>query len=375
ASDFSSTTAASIDSPGSQEIWRHSDEANQLFVPPAEELPASDTADAPNSSSPVSANNSLLQLLPEGVLHRELMRLLQLSQPETTKPPLTDKLPAISEDPENFSSGGTVPLLDEATVRMLEESAPEVRSHVEKLLQDQRRTEDETKDMPAQKPTSSVRRPQARQTGRSEADESGSRPRTPTSYIALYNDGKLSLTSDQPALDVAAEAADRLSGMAPTTENAAPADAPVVLNRMADELVRYHRAKNTNATINQLLQEMRKMSAEASQTAIIRHSLRRHRKGFLIRLAAIVAGMLAVVLGPPWLWLWTKNPTLAIWGPLAFFAVTCLELIRKLTIVLMLERKKVVEPVTQQRPPVPRPEIPLSAMDSEPEIDDQHPLI
>jgi len=41
----------------------------------------------------------------------------------------------------------------------------------------------------------------------------------------------------------------------------------------------------------------------------------------------------------------------------------------------MLERKKVVEPVTQQRPPVPRPEIPLSAMDSEPEIDDQHPLI
>jgi len=408
---FAPASADSSESLSSEEIWRHSDEATELFVPPADSPSPPDTAAMqesaiehlsetaepvlvaapaqfaefpeqsdgsnvlPNVSSPIPANESLLLQLPPGVLNQELVRLLQLSQPETTKPPLTDKSSEISGDSENFSSGSTVPLLDEATARMLEESAPEVRSHIEKLLQDRRKTEDETEDMPAQKPTTSTRRPQARPAGRLESDEPGAKNRTPTSYIALYNDGKLSLTSDQPALDVAAEAADRMSGNAPAAEPVPSADAPAILSRTADEMVRHRRRANTNATINQHLQQMRKLSAEASQTAIIRHAMRRHRKGFLIRIAAIVIGMLAVVWSPPWLWLWTKNPTLTIWGPLALFAVTCLELIRKLVIVLMLERKKVVAPVNQQRPAISRPEIPLSATEIEPEIDDQHPLL
>lgn len=408
---FAPASADSSDILSSEEIWRHSDEATELFVPPADSPSQPDTAAMqesagehpaestepvlaaapaqiaefpeqpegsnalPNVSSPIPANESLLLQLPPGVLNQELVRLLQLSQPETTKPPLTDKSTETSGDTENFSSGSTVPLLDEATARMLEESAPEVRSHIEKLLHDRRRTEDETEDMPAQKPTTSARRPQARPAGRLDSDEPGAKNRTPTSYIALYNDGKLSLTSDQPALDVAAEAADRMSGNAPAPEPVSSADAPAIPSRTADELVQYRRRANTNATINQHLQQMRKLSAEASQTAIIRHSMRRHRKGFLIRIAAIVIGMLAVVWSPPWLWLWTKNPTLTVWGPLAFFAVTCLELIRKLVIVLMLERKKVVAPVNQQRPVIPRPEIPLSATEIEPEIDDQHPLL
>jgi len=111
------------------------------------------------------------------------------------------------------------------------------------------------------------------------------------------------------------------------TEKAQPQETlaeklPPFTNRTADELVRYVRRTNTNATINQSLQQLRRLSAEASQTAITKHTLRRHRKGFLVRTTAIVAGMLAVVWAPP-LQLWTKNPQLAIWGPLAVFAATC----------------------------------------------------
>lgn len=407
-----SAAAETVESTDSQEIWRHSEEATELYSPPTADTspdntpevqpsafqqihdsavtplvsdpdpftpqpePTQESAVVPVAGKPIPTNDSLLKSLTDVGLHLELVRLLKLSQPETTQLPSSDNSSVSSEETENFSSGGTVPLLDSATARMLEESEPEVRSHIEKLLHDQRRTEDEARDMPAQKSTTSVRRSPARPPGRPEPDERAAKGRIPTSYIDLYNDGKLSLTSDQPALDIAAEAADRMSGTtAAADETATPEDVPVSPHRLADELVRYHRGRNTNATINQTLQQMRKLSADASQTAIIRHSLRRHRKGFLVRIAAMVAGMLAVVLGPPWLWLWTKNPTLTIWGPLAFFALTCLELIRKLIIVLMLERKKPVEPVARPQSPIPRPEIPLATMESEPDIDDQHPLI
>jgi hypothetical protein len=373
------------------QIWRHPDEASELFSPltPSENAasPASEVtteASLTDSLAPekqtetaeatLPSNESLLQSLPPGVLHQELLRLLQLSQPAPAKMPLNESPSANVAKNEDLTSANIVPLLDEGTVRMLEQSDPEVRSHVERMLVEQRRTDDETKDMAAPKPTIMSRRMQSRGTGRQETGEAAPQPRPPISYIEAYNNGSLSLTSDQAAFETAAEAADRMAEKAQPQETLAE-EHPPVTSRTADELVRYVRRTNTNATINQSLQQLRRLSAEASQTAITKHALRRHRKGFLVRTTAIVAGMVAVVWGPPWLLLWTKNPLLAIWGPLAVFAATCLELIRKLVVVLRLERKKLVEPITKPRPAVLRPELPAPGMDAEAEIEDQHPLL
>ena len=373
------------------QIWRHPDEASELFSPvtPSENAasPASEVtteASLTDSLAPekqtetaeatLPSNESLLQSLPPGVLHQELLRLLQLSQPAPAKMPLNESPSANVAKNEDLTSANIVPLLDEGTVRMLEQSDPEVRSHVERMLVEQRRTDDETKDMAAPKPTTMSRRMQSRGTGRQETGEAAPQPRPPISYIEAYNNGSLSLTSDQAAFETAAEAADRMAEKAQPQETLAE-EHPPVTSRTADELVRYVRRTNTNATINQSLQQLRRLSAEASQTAITKHALRRHRKGFLVRTTAIVAGMVAVVWGPPWLLLWTKNPQLAIWGPLAVFAATCLELIRKLVVVLRLERKKLVEPITKPRPAVLRPELPPPGMDAEAEIEDQHPLL
>jgi hypothetical protein len=373
------------------QIWRHPDEASELFSPltPSENAasPASEVtteASLTDSLAPekqtetaeatLPSNESLLQSLPPGVLHQELLRLLQLSQPAPAKMPLNESPSANVAKNEDLTSANIVPLLDEGTVRMLEQSDPEVRVHVERMLAEQRRTDDETKDMAAPKPTIMSRRMQSRGTGRQETGEAAPQPRPPISYIEAYNNGSLSLTSDQAAFETAAEAADRMAEKAQPQETLAE-EHPPVTSRTADELVRYVRRTNTNATINQSLQQLRRLSAEASQTAITKHALRRHRKGFLVRTTAIVAGMVAVVWGPPWLWLWTKNPQLSIWGPLAVFAATCLELIRKLVVVLRLERKKLVEPIAKQRPAVLRPELPAPGMDAEAEIEDQHPLL
>ena len=373
------------------QIWRHPDEESELFSPltPSENAasPASEVtteASLPDSLAPekqtetaeatLPSNESLLQSLPPGVLHQELLRLLQLSQPAPAKMPPNESPSANVAKNEDLTSANIVPLLDEGTVRMLEQSDPEVRLHVERMLAEQRRTDDETKDMAAPKPTIMSRRMQSRGTGRQETGEAAPQPRPPISYIEAYNNGSLSLTSDQAAFETAAEAADRMAEKAEPQETLAE-EHPPVTSRTADELVRYVRRTNTNATINQSLQQLRRLSAEASQTAITKHALRRHRKGFLVRTTAIVAGMVAVVWGPPWLLLWTKNPQLAIWGPLAVFAATCLELIRKLVVVLRLERKKLVEPIAKPRPAVLRPELPAPGMDAEAEIEDQHPLL
>ena len=386
-----SQTEGSPEPADVNQIWRHPDESAELFVPlsvPENAVLSADAATtagsvteaaAPEARTDVAevtlpANESLLQSLPPGVLHQELLRLLQLSQPAPVKLPPSESPSETVASNEDLTSASIVPLLDEGTARMLEQSDPEVRSHVEKILFNQRRTDDETKDMAAPRSSTTSRRIQPRGAGRQESGETAPQPRPPISYIDAYNNGSLSLTSDQPAFEVAAEAADRMGEKAKSQETAAEAPAPVT-SRTADEMVRYVRRTNTNATINQSLQQLRRLSAEASQTAITKHSLRRHRKGFLVRTTAIVAGMVAVVWAPPWLLLWTKNPQLAVWGPLAVFSAACLELIRKLVVVLRLERRKLVEPIAKPRPQILRPELSPQEMEADAEIEDQHPLL
>ena len=386
-----SQTEGSPEPADVNQIWRHPDESAELFVPlsvPENAVLSADAATtagsvteaaAPEARTDVAevtlpANESLLQSLPPGVLHQELLRLLQLSQPAPVKLPPSESPSEPVASNEDLTSASIVPLLDEGTARMLEQSDPEVRSHVEKILFNQRRTDDETKDMAAPRSSTTSRRIQPRGAGRQESGETAPQPRPPISYIDAYNNGSLSLTSDQPAFEVAAEAADRMGEKAKSQETAAEAPAPVT-SRTADEMVRYVRRTNTNATINQSLQQLRRLSAEASQTAITKHSLRRHRKGFLVRTTAIVAGMVAVVWAPPWLLLWTKNPQLAVWGPLAVFSAACLELIRKLVVVLRLERRKLVEPIAKPRPQILRPELSPQEMEADAEIEDQHPLL
>jgi hypothetical protein len=89
----------------------------------------------------------------------------------------------------------------------------------------------------------------------------------------------------------------------------------------------------------------------------------------------MVASMAAVVWSPPWLLLWTQNKNFAFWGPLALLTLTCLELTRKLVLVLRLERRKIVAPIAPLRPAMPLTNVPPRLPEPDGELDDQHPLI
>ena len=199
------------------------------------------------------------------------------------------------------------------------------------------------------------------------------------SYIDEYNRGAFVIGDERAAFEVAAEAeaAAVAAGSQPSAAAAqsAPAAAEVAPRSLADEIVRSTRRTNTNVALNQHLNELRKIASEASQTAIIRHSLRRHRKGFLVRTSAMVASMAAVVWSPPWLLLWTQNRDFAFWGPLALLTLTCLELTRKLVLVLRLERRKIVAPIAPVRPAMPLAGVSPLLPEPDGELEDQHPLI
>ncbi len=345
-----------------------------------EQLIAAETVlEAAGSESLQAHNQSLLHILPPGVLHNELFALLQLSHPDRFDAALNIATSRASDETENLSSSNIVPVLDDQTARMLQESSPEVRAHIEKLLFDRRRTEDEAPEMPAPKSTASPRRPSTRSGTQPEKSEPISPMRPAKSYIDEYNRGAFVIGDERAAFEVAAEAeaAAVAAGSQPAAAAAqsAPAAAEVAPRSLADEMVRSTRRTNTNVALNQHLNELRKIASEASQTAIIRHSLRRHRKGFLVRTSAMVASMAAVVWSPPWLLLWTQNRDFAFWGPLALLTLTCLELTRKLVLVLRLERRKIVAPIAPVRPAMPLTNVPPRLPEPDGELDDQHPLI
>jgi len=133
--------------------------------------------EAPEATLP--SNESLLQSLPPRVLQQELLRLLQLSQPAPAKMPLNESPSANFAKNEDMTTANIAPLLDEGTIRMLKRSDPEVRSHVERMLAKQRRTDDETKDMATPKPAITSRRVQSHGTGRQETRETAPSPDRP----------------------------------------------------------------------------------------------------------------------------------------------------------------------------------------------------
>ena len=343
-----------------------------------EQLIAAETVlEAAGSELLQAHNQSLLHILPPGVLHNELFALLQLSHPDRFDAALNIATSSASDETEDLSSSNIVPVLDDQTARMLQESSPEVRAHIEKLLFDRRRTEDEAPEMPAPKSTASPRRPGTRSGTQPEKSEPISPMRPAKSYIDEYNRGAFVIGDERAAFEVAAEAEAAAAGSLQSTAAAqsAPAATEVAPRSLADEIVRSTRRTNTNVALNQHLNELRKIASEASQTAIIRHSLRRHRKGFLVRTSAMVASMAAVVWSPPWLLLWTQNRDFAFWGPLALLTLTCLELTRKLVLVLRLERRKIVAPIAPVRPPMPLAGVSPLLPEPDGELEDQHPLI
>lgn len=343
-----------------------------------EQLIAAETVfEAAGSELLQAHNQSLLHILPPGVLHNELFALLQLSHPDRFDAALNIATSSASDETEDLSSSNIVPVLDDQTARMLQESSPEVRAHIEKLLFDRRRTEDEAPEMPAPKSTASPRRPGTRSGTQPEKSEPISPMRPAKSYIDEYNRGAFVIGDERAAFEVAAEAEAAAAGSLQSTAAAqsAPAATEVAPRSLADEIVRSTRRTNTNVALNQHLNELRKIASEASQTAIIRHSLRRHRKGFLVRTSAMVASMAAVVWSPPWLLLWTQNRDFAFWGPLALLTLTCLELTRKLVLVLRLERRKIVAPIAPVRPAMPLAGVSPLLPEPDGELEDQHPLI
>jgi len=343
-----------------------------------EQLIAAETVlEAAGSELLQAHNQSLLHILPPGVLHNELFALLQLSHPDRFDAALNIATSSASDETEDLSSSNIVPVLDDQTARMLQESSPEVRAHIEKLLFDRRRTEDEAPEMPAPKSTASPRRPTTRSGTQPEKSEPISPMRPAKSYIDEYNRGAFVIGDERAAFEVAAEAEAAAAGSLQSTAAAqsAPAATEVAPRSLADEIVRSTRRTKTNVALNQHLNELRKIASEASQTAIIRHSLRRHRKGFLVRTSAMVASMAAVVWSPPWLLLWTQNRDFAFWGPLALLTLTCLELTRKLVLVLRLERRKIVAPIAPVRPPMPLAGVSPLLPEPDGELEDQHPLI
>jgi hypothetical protein len=84
------------------------------------------------------------------------------------------------------------------------------------------------------------------------------------------------------------------------------------------------------------MNSIRLLSTRFAEQAIVNHSLKQQQSGLLPRSAAVVASLAIIVWLKPYLLLWISFPQYVEWGTLGLLLLSCLELLRKLLVVLLV---------------------------------------
>ncbi len=126
----------------------------------------------------------------------------------------------------------------------------------------------------------------------------------------------------------------------PDTESSIPVPQPPPLDKVeALQLthgVTIYRPRANMQKLRDDMNSIRIMSTRFAEQAIVSHSLKQQQSGLLPRSAAVVASLAIIVWLKPYLLLWISFPQYVEWGTLGLLLLSCLELLRKFFVVLMV---------------------------------------
>lgn len=296
-----------------------------------------------------------------GALSAELISLLEMDfQSDRLKSQEEDTAGHTPAAPENFpstgSAGHSVTTAEspgqehprasmDSTAETLERQVAdsEVQQYMDQLLSSLRNSpsqhsdpEDEKKSRNTGFKTEVSQKKSAEAETESVGGYSGySGKKLPVSFIEKYRSGELSFEPEPPT-----------SSSMPTPQ---PGYSPDVESVPFGPAITLYRPKTNFVKIRSDMNNIRVLSTQLAEQAIVSHSLKRQQSGLLPRSAAVVVCLAIIVWLKPFLLVWISVPEYVDWGTLGLLLLSCLELLRKLILVSLVRFERFSGSVKSRR--------------------------